>query len=143
MKTVHATSVGIDKMAILIRGEPGAGKSDLALRLVDEGAVLIADDYTNLFRKGRDLIASPPPRIAGQMEVRGLGVKEFPYASGLIVGLLVDLTPGEIVERLPEAIWEEIDGVKIFRIAIDPFEASATAKVRLAVRQKPARGMIL
>ncbi|MCH8201811.1 MAG: HPr kinase/phosphatase C-terminal domain-containing protein [Proteobacteria bacterium] len=143
MKTVHATSVAIDKMAILIRGEPGAGKSDLALRLVDEGAVLIADDYTNLFRKGRDLIASPPPRIAGQMEVRGLGVHEFPHASGLTIRLLVDLVPGEIVERLPETVWEEIDGVRILRIKIDPFEASATAKVRLAVRQKPARGMIL
>jgi serine kinase of HPr protein (carbohydrate metabolism regulator) len=136
MKTIHATSVAIDKTAILIRGEPGAGKSDLALRLVNEGAILIADDYTNLIRKGPILLASPPPKIAGQMEVRGLGIHEFPYASGVKVELLVELTPGKKVERLPEAIWEEIDGVKIRRINIAPFEASATAKVRLAARQK-------
>lgn len=142
MKTVHATSVAIDKVAVLIRGEPGSGKSDLALRLIDHGAVLIADDYTNLIRKGHELMASPPPRIAGRIEVRGIGIEELPYVSGIVVGLLVDLMPGEKLERLPEASREEIEGVKIKRVSIGSFEASATAKVRLAAKPMSVRGTL-
>lgn len=142
MITVHATSVAIGGVAILIRGEPGAGKSDLALRLMDSGADLISDDYTNLIRRGQTLMASPPPRIAGRIEVRGLGIEEVPYISGVKVGLLVDLKPGESPERMPEAMQEEIEGVKISCITVNPFEASSTAKVRLAARRNPAQGSI-
>lgn len=140
MKTVHATSVAIDNVAVLIRGEPGSGKSDLALRLIDHGAVLIADDYTNLIRTGHELTASPPPKIAGRIEVRGIGIEELPYVSGVVVGLLVDLMPGQKLERLPESSREEIEGVKIKRVSISSFEASAVAKVRLAAKATSARG---
>jgi serine kinase of HPr protein (carbohydrate metabolism regulator) len=43
---LHATSVAIDGHVVLIQGVSGIGKSDLALRLIDRGAVLISDDRT-------------------------------------------------------------------------------------------------
>ncbi|RME65602.1 MAG: aldolase, partial [Alphaproteobacteria bacterium] len=48
MERVHGTCVAIDGAGVLILGPSGAGKSDFALRLIDEGAVLVADDYTDV-----------------------------------------------------------------------------------------------
>ena len=45
-KTVHSTSVVIEDSGVLIIGKSGSGKSDLALRLIDSGAMLISDDIT-------------------------------------------------------------------------------------------------
>ena len=47
-ETVHTSAVAIGDRAILIGGRSGQGKSDLALRLIDRGALLISDDYTCL-----------------------------------------------------------------------------------------------
>src|SRR3546814_10156556 len=48
MQTVHATTVALDGTGVLLRGPAGSGKSDLALRLIDQGARLVADDRTAL-----------------------------------------------------------------------------------------------
>ena len=63
-ETVHASCVAIRGRAVLIEGRSGSGKSDLALRLIDHGAMLVSDDYTLLTRDGTRLIATPPPTIA-------------------------------------------------------------------------------
>lgn len=118
---------------MLIEGESGSGKSDLALRLIDRGAVLISDDYTLLQRAGRELIASPPDTIAGQIEIRGLGVLPLPHVEKIPVALLVRLT--DAPERLP--LVDEvrrIAGVDIREVAIDPRSASAAIKVEFALR---------
>jgi serine kinase of HPr protein (carbohydrate metabolism regulator) len=41
---VHGTAISIGGHGVLIMGESGSGKSDLALRLIDRGAILISDD---------------------------------------------------------------------------------------------------
>ena len=55
MNTIHATCVAIEGRGVLIVGPSGSGKSDLALRLIDRGAALVADDYTDLNVDGRAL----------------------------------------------------------------------------------------
>lgn len=118
---------------MLIDGASGAGKSDLALRLIDRGATLISDDYTLLQRSGRELIASPPDTIAGRIEVRGLGVLPLPHVEKIPVALLVHLT--ESPERMP--LTDEvrrIAGLDIREVAVDPRTASAAIKVELALR---------
>ena len=131
-ETVHATSVAIGGRGILLCGASGAGKSDLALRLIDRGAMLISDDYTIVERNGGQLTASAPATIAGKMEVRGLGVVDMPFASEAPLALVVDLA--QHVDRMPGDPDEWIiAGAPLPVIKLSPFEASAPIKVELAL----------
>lgn len=138
---VHATAVAIDGAAVLLRGPSGSGKSDLALRLVDAGARLVADDQTVLRRAGAHLLASAPATIAGLLEVRGVGIVRVAAAEGAPLLLIVDLVPSAEVERLPEARREIILGVPVPVFGLVPFEASAPAKLRL-LRRALAQGRL-
>ncbi len=133
MPQIHATCVAISGQGVLIRGPSGSGKSDLALRLIDEGADLVADDYCNIaFESGR-LIATPPPAIAGKLEVRGIGILQMPHTNIVAIRLVVDLRTTQEIERLPETATTFIENVPVPWISIDPRTASATAKVRVAL----------
>ena len=117
----------------MIEGASGAGKSDLALRLIDRGAVLISDDYTLLQRAGSELIASPPDTIAGKIEVRGLGILLTHHVEKIPVALFIRLT--DAPERLPLADdVRRIAGLDIREVAVDSRTASAPIKVELALR---------
>jgi RNase adaptor protein for sRNA GlmZ degradation len=140
---LHATCVALDgrdgPLGVLLRGPSGAGKSDLALRLIDRGARLVADDQCEMTRDdgavGARLIARAPAETAGALEVRGLGIAQMPSLAEAPVALIVDLVAPERVERLPEALHEEILGVELPRLVLDPFEAAAPAKLDLALRR--------
>jgi HPr kinase/phosphorylase len=134
MHLVHGTSIEIDGHAVLIRGPSGSGKSDLALRLIDGGAVLVADDQTALTAEAGRVFVGVPAAIAGMMEVRGLGVVRLPHCPRAPLVLVVDLVERASVERLPEPAQACILGVGVPQIALSAFEASAPAKVRLAMR---------
>lgn len=134
----HGTSSGRTWRAVLLRGPSGAGKSDLALRLIEAGGRLVADDQTRLARHGRALVATAPATLAGLIEVRGVGIVKL--ARGQILAraplaLLVDLVPADRVERLPELAEETLLDVDLPVLALAPFEASAAAKLRLALAQ--------
>ncbi|MFV3127600.1 HPr kinase/phosphorylase [Niveispirillum sp. KHB5.9] len=132
MVQIHASCVAIDGLALLLRGPSGVGKSDLALRLVDDGARLVADDRVDLMPDGRGgLLARCPQAISGLMEVRGLGVLPVPSVEAAPLSLIVDL--GEDAERLPHPGFEIIAGVALPRIILNPFHASTSAKLRLAM----------
>jgi serine kinase of HPr protein (carbohydrate metabolism regulator) len=133
-ETLHVSCVAKDGRAILIAGRSGAGKSDLALRLIDRGAKLVSDDYTVLKRVGGLLRAAPPRSIEGKMEVRGVGLVELDSVSDVPVCLAVDLDRD--VERLPEMHDPLIvAGVKIPVIGLNALEGSAPVKVELALAQ--------
>jgi HPr kinase/phosphorylase len=140
MTFLHATcvalKVGKGWRAVLLRGPSGAGKSDLALRLIEAGARLVADDQTHVAKVGRALIATPPPALAGMIEVRGIGIVTLARGQLLTraqVALLVDLVPPKKVERLPESCHETVTGVVLPRLDLAPFESSTVAKMRLAL----------
>lgn len=130
----HATCIDLDGTGILMRGPSGSGKSDLALRLIDGGASLVSDDYVSLSGGDGGLRASAPEAIRGVMEVRGLGLIALAHARSSVIGLVVDLVDRSAVPRLPESDRIELDGITVDRIHLAPFEASAAAKVRLALR---------
>lgn len=139
---LHGTCVAIGEAAALLRGAPGTGKSDLALRFLSayrgEGARLVADDQVRIRREGDDLLASPPDRLAGLIEVRGVGIVETDYRDSARLVLLCDLVAGNAVERLPPQPppLEEILGIPLPVMAIAPFEASAPVKLKLALAGK-------
>lgn len=130
---LHGTCVSIGQTGVLIRGASGAGKSDLALRLIDRGAVLVADDYCDMKVEGGAVVLSAPAAIAGRMEVRGLGIMPMAHQASARLGLIVDLAGHETIERLPEKTIEDLGGVAVRWISVDPTHASADAKVRIAV----------
>jgi serine kinase of HPr protein (carbohydrate metabolism regulator) len=131
---LHASCVAFGETAILLRGPSGSGKSDLALRLIDRGAALVADDRVDLRRDSGRLRAAPPPTLAGLLEIRGVGIVRTPFRANVAVGLLVDLVAAAAVERLPEPASEAILGLRVIRLALDPFAASTPAKIAAALR---------
>jgi HPr kinase/phosphorylase len=136
---VHATAIAIEGAAILLRGPPGAGKSDLALRLIDGGgARLVADDQAEMRCVGNQIMVSAPAAIAGLIEVRGLGILRVDAVEAAPLALFVDLVRSAEVERFPESRFEEVLGLAVPLIALAPFEASAPAKLRLARSAFPA-----
>lgn len=128
---IHATTIAIGGRGVMLRGASGAGKSDLALRLIDRGAVLVSDDYSEVAVEGGALIASVPATIAGQIEVRGVGIVEMSHVSPVTVALVVEL--GGAVERLPEARTVPVLGIAVPALALDAFAASAPIKVEMAL----------
>ncbi len=129
---LHATTVAIDGVAVMIEGASGSGKSDLALRLIDRGAVLVSDDQTLVIRVGKTLQARPPSTIAGRIEVRGIGIIAMPHVEDVPVGLLIRIDGA--IERMPERRARKIAGIDVRQFAVDPFHASAPIKVELALR---------
>ncbi len=127
-ETIHASCIAIGGRAVLLAGRSGAGKSDLALRLIDRGATLVSDDYTRLIRRDGRLHASPPAQ-AGRIEVLGIGIVDMPHLADVPVALLVDLAA--LVPRMPEPATRRLAGVDLPTAALAPLEASAPIKVEL------------
>ncbi len=128
---VHASCVAIGGRGVLLSGRSGAGKSDLTLRLLDRGALLVSDDYTRLRVENGVLRASAPPTIAGKLELRGVGIVDMDHVGEVPVSLIVDL--GDLPVRLPEPRARTIFGTVVPLVALNALEASAPIKVELAL----------
>lgn len=143
MIVIHATCVDIEGTAVLLRGPSAAGKSDLALRLIDSGAKLVADDQVQLTAVRGELIASAPAQLSRKIEVRGLGIFDLDdsqVSPRARVTLVADLGPSADVARLPHRTTCRLDGIDISLVALAAFEASAPAKVRMALKSWNAAG---
>jgi HPr kinase/phosphorylase len=96
---IHASCVALGRDGVLLLGKSGAGKSDLALRLIEDGAALVADDRTILFARRGVLHARGPDSIRGLLEIRGLGIVKFRARADGKIARVVRL--GREDERLP------------------------------------------
>lgn len=133
MTVIRGSSIAIDQHGILLRGDSGVGKSDLALRLIDGGATLISDDYTVVENRQGHLFASAPEAIQGLFEVRGLGVLQWSETTTARLVAIFDLVPKLTVDRLPEPNVTDILGFMIPCFRLAPCEPSAPNKIRLAL----------
>lgn len=131
MLNIHTTCISLKGKGVLIFGAPGSGKSDLALRLIrHEGAILVSDDRTDIEIEDNKVIAHTPPKIAGLLEVRGIGIQKMPYSNKAEIKLAIELVKDfKEVERLPEERFSEIGGIKIPCIKLYPFEVTAADKI--------------
>jgi HPr kinase/phosphorylase len=134
MRTLlHASCVDLSGTGVVLVGPSGSGKSDLALRLIDGGARLIADDLVVIERTGDQLTARSPEAIAGLIEVRGLGIMRVGHFASSSLGLVVALGGDLPPQRLPERAAYPILGVALPLLELDPWTPSACAKIRLAL----------
>jgi serine kinase of HPr protein (carbohydrate metabolism regulator) len=138
MALVHGTCVEIDGTGILIQGPPGSGKSDLAIRLIDSGARLVADDQTQITETGGELIAASPAKISGLIEVRGIGLICVDTLSEVPISLIVDLVDRAAIPRLPvpnsKALIDTTSNIQLPVFQLHAFDNSSPVKVRLAAQ---------
>ncbi len=139
---IHATAVESGGQCVLLMGASGSGKSDLALRLIGWPPMglglapfcLVSDDQVLLASTADHTVARVPETIAGQIEVRGLGLIAIPYTSSAVVRLIVQLSPTDEIERMPEPKTLTLAGLALPAVKLNPFEHSAPLKVALALR---------
>jgi HPr kinase/phosphorylase len=144
---VHATAVALGgatapfgaatETAVLLIGDSGAGKSDVALRLIAAGAKLISDDQTELFIDEGCVFADAPKSISGAMEIRGVGIIGLEKAPASPLILAVRLAAGVKVPRLPEPAFYTLPprlqaNVKLPLLTLDGADPSTPAKIAAA-----------
>ena len=122
---MHGSCASRDGQAVLLLGPPGAGKSDLVLRLLGRGFDLVADDQVHI----ADGLVTAPAGLVGLLEVRGLGILRLPSVASARLALVADLSV--LADRLPEpAIHAEL---KVPLVHIDAHAASAPDRVIMAL----------
>ena len=149
---LHGTCVCVNGEGVLLLGEPGTGKSDLALRLLDEPGYgisespmrskLVSDDQVIVTRHEDRLIASPPPTIHGKLEIRGLDIVTLATQPSVALSLVVKLKIQSRIKRLPNHATFNILGSVLPLVEIDGNSASAPARLRAALHwlKQPNRG---
>lgn len=129
--TRHGVFLDALGVGVMVTGDSGVGKSELALELITRGSGLVADDITELYRISPETLEGRCPELLRDfLEVRGLGMLNIRTMFGetavrrkkslkLIVHLYRpphdDLSK---LERLPTAGFEEILGVKISKVEL-------------------------
>ena len=124
MANIHGTGLVLDGYGLLVRGHSGAGKSLLALQLLDiwrdrgRDAFLIADDRIELTVENGELLMSAPDTIAGLIELRGRGIVSRPFRESGRLHLVVDMV-GELIRFLEEEDFvTDIEGIEVARCQV-------------------------
>ena len=118
---------------MLLTGPSGAGKSDLLLRLIATGWRAAADDYVHVWSSDHRLYARAPDRIAGRMEIRGLGITSMPALPFTRIDMIVRCVDDSL-ERLPEPVFQTVADVRVPAVDIQALHASAPARLAAALR---------
>lgn len=112
---IHGTCVVHRTQGILITGRSGSGKSQLALALMNDPvrpSMLVADDGVLLRAENAHLWASAPHTLQGKIERYGMGIEHYDFVETCRLALVVELTPHDQIERMPEPealLWTHHD----------------------------------
>ena len=128
---IHATFVSVEGYGVLLLGKSGCGKSDLALRLIEnKKALLVADDEVAVTIRNGKIIGQAPENLRGLLEIRGVGICKYPFKQEEVVNLVVQLKDDTTkIERMPKNTAEIIFGVEIQKFDLYAKESSAPDKI--------------
>lgn len=128
---IHGVFLNIYGKGVIIKGDSGIGKSEIALELVKRGHLLVADDAVELYRLGQKIVGKAPEVLSNLLEIRGIGVidvsKMFGIASILdrdVVDLIIQLdrwVPSREYTRVgieENDVEEDILGIKIPKVVV-------------------------
>jgi serine kinase of HPr protein (carbohydrate metabolism regulator) len=119
---IHATALVLGDRGILITGPSSAGKTTLALTLIErfsrhgQFARLVGDDQLFIAAQGRRLVVSCPPPIAALAEARGVGPRPLAALASAVIDLVIRLVPAHDAPRLPDPASETIAGLELPRL---------------------------
>jgi serine kinase of HPr protein (carbohydrate metabolism regulator) len=137
-RNLHATALVLGDRGVLITGRSGAGKTDLALTLIEEFrtrgrfAALVADDQVLVRVQGTKPIAEAPEAIAGLVEIYGQGPVRNAWEPRAIVDLTVRLVAAAAAPRFQETDVEEIAGINVPLLRLSEQNSSSAARAILA-----------
>ncbi len=119
---------------VLLQGPSGSGKSDLALRAMDHGWRLAADDRVRLWCSGGAVYGAAPARLAGLIEVRGVGVRLEPALPFAHISLAVSACgPDAPAARMPEPAQLQLLDRAVAHLHLPFREPSSLAKLECAM----------
>ncbi len=136
MINIHGTLISVDGKGVLLKGESGSGKSDLALRFIkNEKAKLVADDRVDIDISDNRVIGKAPLILKGKLEVRNIGIIEDVETTNQVdVFLCVELVKNrECLDRLPQDEFEIILNKKIPKIKLYAFDCSTICKILVKI----------
>lgn len=136
MHTIHATCVRWLDCGWLLLGGSTAGKTDLALRMIDDGGVMVADDVVLIELIGKHVQARAPETGFGKIELRGQGIFQVDAIDATLIDQVVRCVPAKRQERLPEPEFWTYEGIKVPSVVVDATAASALARLRTVIRQE-------
>ena len=135
---IHANSLIIDHLGILIFGKSGFGKTTLMLSLLEQAkaknkfAAMIGDDQSLIINANNRLIAHCLRANEGKLEVRGFGIVNAHFLPSAVINLVVEIVPHENVDRMPEKNTKTIDGVQLPRIFVPRNDLNPSVQITLA-----------
>ena len=128
---IHGVFLNIYGKGVIIKGDSGIGKSEIALELVKRGHLLVADDAVELYHLGQSIVGKAPEVLTNLLEIRGIGVIDVSKMFGISsildkdkVDLIIQLdrwVPSREYTRVgveENDSTEEILGVKIPKIVV-------------------------
>jgi serine kinase of HPr protein (carbohydrate metabolism regulator) len=142
-RNIHGTAILIGERGVLVTGPSGAGKTTLALALLDHCrarglfARLIGDDQLLAATHDGRLVCRAPASIAGLAEVHGIGPQPLAFEPAAVIDLVVRLVEPVDMARLQDEAAETIDGCRLPRIDVARQNVTAALPVltaRLSIR---------
>lgn len=128
---LHATTVQLRGCGVMLMGQSGAGKTEIALSLIErasmrgEPASLVSDDRTLLHVEDGRLIASVPDSLAGGVEIRGAGLFTVAYVKQTPLDLVVNLVSREEAERYPSGENWQFEAIEIPRLLLPALSSNS------------------
>lgn len=138
--TIHGTCVYWQDCGVLIIGPSGGGKSQLALALMGEAsepAELVADDRVIIEIDNGGAIASAPAALSGKIERFGMGIETYTSRASALIGLVVELTPPEKMERMPDAaeLFWKYKSVTVPKLVLPTQPVNPVPSIRATLRR--------
>lgn len=142
MDCYHAVLLSINGKGVLICGESGIGKSEVALELIRRGHQLVADDRVDCYQIHNNIVGMAPAILRGFLELRGVGVIDVERMYGANstlpranIDVVVELKPWDMNANYDRVGIEETKYKTILDVQIP--------KITLPVREGRSMGIVI